>query len=167
MTNTEMPVDRELALKLPLKSLVTIDNSVNRRLIQKILAHLGYESNKVILAIDGEDATQKYAESLIDLSGPIDLILIDLRLPQKDGYETVNDILEMSRAHGLIPAVFALTIDALSETRAQIEAAGMAGYLVRPWRLIDVQSLLVGHFGAPLGQATETSDGNMQIDTEE
>lgn len=69
------------------------------------------------------------------------LILMDCHMPDMDGFEATAAIRQDEQAQGLprIP-IIALTADAQHETKARCEAAGMDGYMTKPFdaaRLAD------------------------------
>ena len=63
------------------RALVVDDNRVNRMLLARALTALGVES---IEAESGRQALEIMAET------PVDLVLLDLLMPELDGYETLE-----------------------------------------------------------------------------
>ncbi len=59
------------------------DEEDTRMLIEEILASAGYE---VVLAADGLEGMQRY------LSTPVDLALVDLFMPNREGLETIKEL---------------------------------------------------------------------------
>ncbi|MGQ9709916.1 MAG: response regulator [Anaerolineae bacterium] len=109
------------------KILYIEDNPENRLLIRRLLEAEGYE---VVEAIDGPSGLEIAAAS------PPDLILLDINLPEMDGYEMVG---RLRRIPGLATTpIIALTAYALKGDRERILAAGCDGYIQKP---IDVDSL--------------------------
>ena len=82
------------------------------------------------------------------------LILLDLSMPQMDGFETARRIKEVPA--GRRAKLVALTGYGQQSARARAEDAGFDGYLVKPARLNQLEALLNSH-GA--GAAQETSAG--------
>ena len=88
--------DRRLAEKYPLSFLVAEDNTINRRLLVSMLARLGYTS--VYEAHDGAEAVhQMHIDRAARGERPIDVILMDLWMPNMDGYEATERILQFER----------------------------------------------------------------------
>ena len=83
--------DRNLAKKHPLTILIAEDNTLNRKLLVSMLGRLGYTG--VHEAYDGVEAVHQMS---IDRPArgekPIDVILMDLWMPNMDGYEATQRI---------------------------------------------------------------------------
>ncbi len=111
------------------KILYIEDNPENRLLVRRILEAEGYN---VVEAVDGPSGLDAAAAS------PPDLILLDINLPEMDGYELVGKLRQIP---GLAKTpIIALTAYALRGDRERILAAGCDGYIQKP---IDVDSLPV------------------------
>ena len=87
--------------------LVVDDDKTNRSLLSIILKKEGY---RVIEAGDGQDAIKK------SLDTPVDLVLLDIMMPNMDGYEACRRMKEDPRTQD-IPVIF---LSAKSETRDKI-----------------------------------------------
>jgi len=114
-----------LPLATPRSVMIVDDNDINLMLAMKLLEREGYT---VQLARDGEQAL-----AMIELSEP-DVILMDIQMPGLDGLETTRAL----RRRGSKVAVIALTANAMQEDRECCIAAGMNGYLSKPF---DVKAL--------------------------
>jgi len=111
------------------KILYIEDNPENRLLVRRILEAEGYN---VVEAVDGPSGLEAARAS------PPDLILLDINLPEMDGYELVRRLRQIP---GLANTpIIALTAYALKGDRERILAAGCDGYIQKP---IDVDSLPV------------------------
>ncbi len=108
------------------KILVVDDNALNLQLACITLELAGYET---VGASDGRNAIE------IAESEPLDLILMDLRMPVMDGKQAMRHIKanELTRH---IPVV-ALTASAMKGERELLLASGFDGYIDKP---IDVKS---------------------------
>lgn len=117
------------------KILLVEDNEMNRDMLSRRLERKGFE---VVLALDGEDGVTK-AQS----EAP-DLILMDMSLPEMDGWEATK-IIKSAPATGSIP-VIALTAHAMSGDREKAIEAGCDDYDTKPVelsRLLEkIQTLL-------------------------
>jgi CheY-like chemotaxis protein len=111
--------------------LVAEDLEVNRMLVRQMLRSTGAE---ILEASDGKETLQVLAAQ------PVDLILMDLHMPEMDGIEATMCIRagEISRVPSDIPIV-CLTADVFKETRDNIFAAGMNDFLTKP---VDIQRLI-------------------------
>ncbi len=101
--------------------LVVDDEDLNLRLMEALLAPLGYD---VILARDGEEALRKTRESLPDL------ILLDAMMPKLDGFEVTRRLKE-DESTRIIPIVM---VTALQEVQARVMALEMGAddFLAKP-----------------------------------
>ena len=102
--------------------LVVDDDKTNRNLLSIILKKAGY---RVIEAEDGQDAIKK------SLDTPVDLVLLDIMMPNMDGYETCRRMKEDSRTRD-IPVIF---LSAKTETRDKVMGldSGGADYVTKPF----------------------------------
>jgi CheY-like chemotaxis protein len=101
--------------------LLVEDNEDNRIIYSTVLRHIGYE---VVEAVDGVEA--------IALARSVrpDLILMDISLPQIDGWEATR-ILRQDPLTRDIP-IIALTAHALADDRERAQAIGFTSYLAKP-----------------------------------
>ena len=101
--------------------LVVEDNDDNRRLALKILASRGYTAVGVV---DGMEALNKLAD--VDP----DLVLMDINLPDIDGYEVIRRIRQQEEFAGL--PIIALTAHAMAGDEEKSLAAGCNSYIAKP-----------------------------------
>ncbi|MEO0895435.1 MAG: ATP-binding protein [Bacteroidota bacterium] len=107
-----------------LRVLVAEDNAVNRMIVGRFLKKWGVDTQ---FAHDGEEAVDKVVK------GDFDLILMDIHMPNMDGLQAskmIRDELELDQAS--LPIV-ALTASTLEEDRQKARAAGMVGYVGKPF----------------------------------
>ncbi len=105
--------------------LVAEDDAINRKVILKQLAMLGYAGE---VADDGAEAIQLWRD------GNYALLLTDLHMPVMDGYELAEAI-RREEAEGCRMPVLALTANALRGEESRAEQAGMDEYLTKPVEL--------------------------------
>jgi PAS domain S-box-containing protein len=110
------------------KILVAEDDSSNFSLISEVLKHTNVE---LIRARDGKEALQLFEEH----RGSLDLVLMDIRMPEIDGYQCTRIIKE--KEPGL--PVIAQTAYAMSGERDQSMEAGCDDYISKP---LQVKSLI-------------------------
>ena len=103
------------------------DNPDNRLLIRRVLQAEGYE---VLEAVDGQAGMERAAEIRPDL------ILMDINLPEIDGYE-VTARLKQLPGLSRIP-IIAVTANVMKGDREKTLAAGCDGYIQKP---IDIDLL--------------------------
>jgi two-component system cell cycle response regulator DivK len=103
------------------------DNTDNRLLIRRVLQAEGYE---IIEAVDGRSGLQQAAEARPDL------ILMDINLPEIDGYELTARLKQVSSLNRI--PIIAVTANVMKGDREKTLAAGCDGYIQKP---IDIDLL--------------------------
>jgi PAS domain S-box-containing protein len=114
---------------LPLRILVAEDNEFNSQLLEQLLVRRGH---RVRVATDGREALARVEE------GGFDVLLLDVHMPELDGFQVVRAIRERERAAGGHLPVIALTARARQEDREQCLAAGMDDFLAKPIQATDL-----------------------------
>ena len=107
------------------KVLLAEDNLVNQRLAVRILEK---RQCSVTVASDGREALRKFGEQ------PFDVILMDVQMPQMDGFEATALIREKESRSGRRIPIIALTAHAMASDREHCLRAGMDDYLPKPIR---------------------------------
>jgi len=105
-----------------IRILVVEDNPVNQRLAVRMLEDAGYSCD---IAANGIEAIAAVR------ARPFDLILMDARMPEMDGYAAATRIRHEERPGRRIPIV-AMTADAMPGVRQRCLEAGMDDYLTKP-----------------------------------
>ena len=120
------------------KILLVEDNEMNRDMLSRRLARKGFE---VEMAVDGKQGVE------MALANAYDLILMDMSLPEIDGWEATRRVRE---GHGekRVP-IIALTAHAMSGDREKAMAAGCDDYDTKPVEL----DRLLGKINALLPRA--------------
>jgi two-component system cell cycle response regulator DivK len=103
------------------------DNPENRLLMRRVLMAEGYVVEE---ASDGNSGLRKAAES------PPDLILMDINLPEIDGYEVTARLKQLPNMAGV--PIIAVTANVMKGDREKTLAAGCDGYIQKP---IDIDLL--------------------------
>lgn len=103
------------------------DNPDNRNLIRRVLMSEGYA---MIEAVKAEQAFEKLEAEQIDL------ILMDINMPDMDGYTLTAKIKEIEK-YSKIPIV-AVTANVMRGDREKSLQAGCDGYIQKP---IDIDTL--------------------------
>lgn len=116
---TNIPdLDQPVPLK-NLKILIVDDSYENQVLIKKFLAMAGATSET---ASNGREAVEKA------LKGNFSLILMDLQMPEMDGYEATKEL----RAKGFKRPIIALTAHAMKEDRRRCLEQGFDDHMTKP-----------------------------------
>lgn len=116
--------------------LVVEDNPDNRVLITDVLTSLDYE---VIVAVDGEEGVSKAT------SEKPDLILMDLSLPQMDGWTAARSIKAKPELQHI--KIIALTAHAMVGDREKALEAGCDDYVSKPIDLRELAGKLAQYLG--------------------
>ncbi len=113
--------------------LLAEDNSVNQKLALRILEQRGYQ---VTLAADGRQAVAAWE------CGRFDLILMDVQMPELDGFQATALIRQKELAKGVRVPIIAMTAHALKGDRERCLESGMDDYLSKPINRMELYSLV-------------------------
>ncbi|NQT50889.1 response regulator, partial [bacterium] len=105
--------------------LLAEDNPVNQRLAVRLLEKAGHA---VAVVGDGRRAVERVAQ------GDFDLVLMDVQMPEMDGFEATQAIREGERGTGRHTPIIAMTAHAMKGDRERCLAAGMDAYVAKPVR---------------------------------
>jgi PAS domain S-box-containing protein len=107
--------------------LLVEDVPANQKVAITMLTNIGFQ---VDLAQDGLEAVQSWENSSYDL------ILMDLQMPEMDGYEATRQIRQ--RENGVITPILAITANVAPEVHESCLDAGMNGVIIKPYRKVDL-----------------------------
>ena len=113
--------------------LVAEDNELNMEIAEFFL-----ESNGAIItkAYDGKEVVDLFIASSV---GGFDVILMDIMMPNMDGYQACREIRELPRADAKTIPIIAMTANAFTEDREKAYSCGMNEHLAKP---LDGKKLL-------------------------
>jgi two-component system, sensor histidine kinase and response regulator len=116
-----------------MRILLAEDNAVNRLVATRLLEKGGYE---VVVAENGRDA--------VDLASreDVQLILMDVQMPEMDGFEATQEIRAREQTTGKHLPILAMTAHAMKGDREKCLAAGMDDYLTKPIRTARLFELI-------------------------
>jgi CheY-like chemotaxis protein len=106
-----------------LRVLLAEDNAVNQRLAMRLLEKQGHSATVV--------STGRNALKALD-EQPFDLLLMDVQMPDMDGFETTAAIRARERGGAEHLPIIAMTAHAMSGDQERCLAAGMDGYVAKP-----------------------------------
>ncbi len=115
-----------------LRILLAEDNLVNQMVMLKMLNKLGYHAD---VAANGTEVLRS-----LELQ-PYDLILMDVQMPEMDGFEAARAI-RKRWASADQPKIIAITAYALKGDREKCLDAGMDDYISKPVKLEDLREIL-------------------------
>ncbi|MBE0598069.1 MAG: response regulator [Desulfuromonadales bacterium] len=112
-----------------IRVLIAEDDPAIQRLVTMILSRRGYQ---VVTAESGHDAVAKWQ------NGDIDVILMDVQMPDMGGLEATGQIRALEEAEGRHTCIIAMTAHARKEDEQACISAGMDGFLAKPVRISAV-----------------------------
>jgi len=112
-----------------LRVLLAEDNAINRELAVRLLSKRGHE---VILAANGKQAVAAFETQKFDL------ILMDLQMPEMDGFAATAAIRQKEKVTGSHIPIIAMTAHAMQGDMERCLAAGMDGYLSKPIQVSEL-----------------------------
>lgn len=126
--------------------MIADDHEENRLVVQEMLAPLGFS---MINAKDGEEAVA------LTRSEHPDLILMDLRMPGKDGYQASKEI--KASIEGKEIPIIALTASILELDKQHLAEFGMIDFLRKPFKENDLFILIEKYLGQIFEYSSETN----------
>src|SRR4029077_4431077 len=118
------------------KVLVVDDNTTNRRILEGMLGRWEMKSSS---AQDGDTALKKLSEAQ-ESGEPFALILMDMHMPNMDGFELIENI-----RHGRHPStapIISLTSAGHRGDAARCQELGVAAYLLKPIRQSELREAI-------------------------
>ncbi len=115
------------------------DNLMNQNVMENIISGKGYE---YIAAFHGKEALE------IIRNRKIDLVLMDIQLPEMNGFEVTRIIREECEKGTQIP-IIAITAYAMREDREKCLNSGMDDYIAKPFNIEELYQLIDHHLRRP------------------
>ncbi len=109
--------------------LLAEDNRVNQRLAGRLLEKAGH---RVVIASNGLKAVAAFEKEAFDL------ILMDVQMPEMNGYEATASIREKEKVSGGHIPIIAMTAHAMKGDRERCLEAGMDGYVAKPIKIEEL-----------------------------
>jgi len=129
---TKRPAAGPASRRRSLRILVAEDTPANQIVARAMLEKLGH---RVQMVADGAEAVSAVH------NGTFDLILMDVQMPNMDGYEATRRIRALGGASAVTP-IIALTAFAQVADREKAIAAGMTDHVSKPIRLADLDTAI-------------------------
>ncbi len=133
-------LDPDHATRHPLRILLVEDNVVNQKLALRLLSLMGYQADIASNGIEAIEAIERQR---------YDLVLMDVQMPEMDGIEATEHIVQHVPATDR-PWIVAMTANAMDGDRERCIEAGMNDYISKP---IRVEELVPAVLGTPLARA--------------
>jgi len=131
-TPTRWHIDSTLGERHPLRILLAEDNTVNQRVALKMLDRMGYRAD---VASNGVEVLAALGRQSYDL------VLLDVQMPEMDGFETARRIVDGWAAE-VRPRMVGMTALAMQGDRQRCLDAGMDDYVSKPVRPEELQKAL-------------------------
>lgn len=139
LSNLTEPKDRKQEAQHKLKVLLVEDNKVNQIVAKGIISKLGHSLS---LCENGREAVERLSEESL----PFDLILMDVQMPEMDGYDATKAIRQgVAGAQHQATIIIAMTANAMQGDKEKCLEAGMDEYVSKPIN-IDALRDKIGQF---------------------
>jgi CheY-like chemotaxis protein len=122
-----------------LRVLLAEDNAVNQKVASRVLEKQGHH---VTVAANGRQALAALDQATFDV------VLMDVQMPEMDGFETTAAIRARERDTGSHLPIIAMTAHAMQGDRERCIAAGMDNYISKPLNVPELIELLEKFCGA-------------------
>jgi len=132
-SGTALSPPRTAEIPASLRVLLAEDNLVNQKLATRLLEKRGHS---VTVVGNGREAVEALARQYFDL------VLMDVQMPEMDGFEAVGVIRDKEKTSGAHQPVVALTAHAMKGDKERCLEAGMDFYLTKPIHSTELDALL-------------------------
>lgn len=124
----------------PIRILLTEDNEINSMVAANMLQRLNCQ---IEIASTGRQALQIW-QTAIKTKKYYDLILMDVQMPEMDGFETTQWIRHYEKEYNITTPtpIIAVTANAMKEDKERCLTAGMNDYLAKPFGIDQLSALL-------------------------
>ena len=117
------------------------DNPDNMLLVQRALESRGYKLLKAMNGLDGINTAEKE---------DIDLILLDINLPDIDGYEVARRLRKSNKPELAYIPVIAITANALKGDAERALEAGCDVYMSKPINIRELWARIEAYVPSPM-----------------
>ncbi|MEA2116733.1 MAG: ATP-binding protein [Thermodesulfobacteriota bacterium] len=118
------------------KILLAEDEYINTTLAIAVLEQVGF---KVVSVVNGMDAVKQWQNTMFDC------ILMDIQMPEMDGFAAVRRIRELEKGSGRHIPIIAMTAHAGKDDRETCLQAGMDDYITKPFNAAQLFTIVSNH----------------------
>lgn len=129
---------RKAKRSIGLRVLVAEDNEVNQLVAKRIFEKLGH---RVTVVENGQEAVSALEK------GKFDLVAMDVQMPVMDGLDATQAIRKAEEKTGKHTPIVAMTAHAMKGDRERCLLAGMDGYVAKPIRSSELETVIAGVLG--------------------
>lgn len=129
-TNDNHILQEEIDIIAKKSILLVEDNRVNQMVVKKVIKNWG---SRLVIANNGQEAID-----IISTDKTFDIVLMDLKMPVKDGYEATAEIRSMQDEYYKSLPIVALTASAMQSEKDKLQKAGMNEHLAKPFEIEDL-----------------------------
>lgn len=143
-----------------LNILLAEDGLVNQKVAVNLLEQQGH---KVTVANNGQEVLTALESELFDV------VLMDVQMPEMDGFEATSIIREREKESGTHLPIIAMTAHAMKGDRERCLEAGMDGYIAKPIRAKDLYKTIdvtVSRLRGPQNQDKSVTENEERLDRE-
>ena len=145
----QIQMDRLAGLRI----LVAEDNDVNRVVVKKFLDKWHTHAT---FAVNGKDAVEQVQAQ------PFDIILMDLQMPEMDGFTATREIQQMDDGKYANLPVIALTASVMSSSKDKVRQSGMIDFVTKPFNPNDLYQMLLKY--ADHAERLQTATGPTEVE---
>ncbi len=121
-----------------LKIVIAEDDAISDLFLSKLIKSIGREVLKVKTGTDAVDICRKNPD--------VDLVLMDIQMPEMNGYEATSRIRKFNKS----VVIIAQTALSLKGERERALVAGCTDYLIKPFSVIEFKELIRKYFEPPV-----------------
>jgi CheY-like chemotaxis protein len=136
-----------------LRILLAEDNLINRLVAVRLLEKRGHT---IAVAVNGREVLAALDGTA---SAPFDVILMDVQMPDMDGFEATAAIRQNEKILGTHIPIVAMTAHAMKGDRERCIAAGMDGYVSKPIQAAELFEAIAGLMPATLATPSDAPAG--------
>jgi signal transduction histidine kinase/CheY-like chemotaxis protein len=119
------------------KILIAEDIIYNSNLLVTVLEGFGYSN--ITTVFNGKDAIDEITKSY-EVSEPFEIILLDLRMPIKDGYDVID---EYNKNNWMLPKIIVVTASIMEEDRQRCREKGVEYFINKPIELPQLNKTML------------------------